>query len=326
MVRYGVIGTAWITDSFIEGASLIEGLMLAAVYSRNLETGKNFADKYGNTNIFTNLPEMAKSDIDAVYIASPNSLHYEQSKLFLEKGKHVICEKPITVTCQELKELQALAKDKNLIYMEAIMMLHLPQVKLLREAISRIGKVTSARLDFSQLSSRYQSYLDGELPNIFNPEFATGCLNDLGIYCIYPALLFFGKPQEVIATAKLMDTGADGSGQAFLNYPDKQFTITYSKLGQSFIGSEIHGDKGTIVIKSISQLKDMKIIFSDGLEEILIGDVEKHILMSGEAQSFYRYITDFTHYSEEYQQGQKLALGVAEIMEDIRLQSHIIYG
>jgi len=330
VVRYGIIGTAWITDSFIEGAKLVDGLLFSAVYSRNLVTGNEFAQKYGVASVFTDIQEMltckGEGEIDAVYIASPNSLHYAQSKLCLEKGKHVICEKPITVTSEELRELQTLAKDNKLIYMEAIMLLHLPQVNQLQEAVARIGTVTSARIDFSQLSSRYQSYLNGELPNIFNPKFATGCLNDLGIYCIYAAVLLFGKPKEIVATARILDTRADGSGQALFIYQDKQITLTYSKLGQSYIGSEIHGDKGTIVMQSISKLEDIKIIMADGTEEIIVGDIEKHILMSGEAQSFYNYITDREGHSKEYLKGQNMAMEVAMIMEDIRRQCHIFYG
>ena len=82
-MKYGTIGTSWITDSFIQGASLVDGMELAAVYSRNLETGKAFSKKYGNTAVFTDLEQMAKGDlIDSVYIASPNVLHYEQSRIF----------------------------------------------------------------------------------------------------------------------------------------------------------------------------------------------------------------------------------------------------
>lgn len=81
------------------------------------------------------------------------------------------------------------------------MMLHLPARAVLHRALSRIGRIHTARLDFSQLSSKYPLYLAGKNPNIFNPEFATGCLMDLGIYCVYAALDLFGLPDSLEASA-----------------------------------------------------------------------------------------------------------------------------
>ncbi len=326
MVRYGVIGTSWITESFIQGTQTFDGLKLTAVYSRNTEKGKAFAEKYGAEFVFTDLTEMAQSDkIDAAYIASPNAFHYEQSKLFLENGKHIICEKPITVEPEELIKLQALAEKNNLIYMEAIMMLHLPQRKSIKKALEKIGKITSARFDFSQFSSKYKALQKGEIPNIFNPKMATGCLMDLGIYCIYPALDFFGEPQEILNTATFLHTGADSVDNSVFIYPDKQVNISCSKVGQSHLGSEIMGDKGTITISSISKLTDSELILHTGEKEILVGDIEKHILMSYEAKSFYNYITDFENYKNEYHENNKLTLKVSEIMKKMRENAKISF-
>ncbi len=323
-MKYGTIGTSLITDSFIQGAKLIDGLELTAVYSRNLEKGLAFSEKHGVQTVFTDLEQMASSDmIDAVYIASPNVLHYEQSKMFLEHGKHVLCEKPITVTASQIKELINLAKQKNLIYLEAIMMLHLPARLLLRDSLHKIGNITMVRFDFSQLSSKYQSYLDGDLPNIFNPKYSTGCLMDLGIYCIYPSLDFFDLPEKIITTAGFLTTGADGYGNSIFLYKDKQVNLSYSKIGQSRLGSEIIGDKGTIVIDSISKLTNIKIVWNDGSEEVVVGDIPKHILMSGEAQSFYNYVTNIIKYEKEYQYASELSVKVCEVMEIMREQAKI---
>ena len=277
--------------------------------------------------VFTDCQKMSECDeIDAVYIASPNALHYEQSKLFLQKGKHVICEKPITVEPGELLELQSLAEEKGLIYMEAIMMLHLPQRKLLHEAVGRIGKVTSARFDFSQLSSKYPAFLAGNLPNIFNPSLATGCLMDLGIYCVYPAVDLFGEPEEIITKAGFLSSGADGFDNSILVYPDKQVNISCSKIGQSFIGSEILGDQGTLFIRSISQLTNITFINRDGREEKLVGSIEKSKLMSGEAKSFYHYITFPETYKMEYQENNRLTLLVNRMLKQMRQQAGIRFS
>ena len=139
-MRYGIIGTGWIAEAFIEGARLACGADIAAVYSRTAERGEDFARRNGIAKVCTDINELAAADVDGVYIASPNALHYEQSKLMLSAGKHVICEKPITVEPEELIELQALAAEKGLVYIEAIMYMHNPVRELLRETVGRLGE------------------------------------------------------------------------------------------------------------------------------------------------------------------------------------------
>lgn len=290
MVKFGVIGSGWIAEEFVKGSRLVDGFVFSAMYSRTYEKGKEFADKFGGVPVYTYMNEFAKSDIDAVYIASPNSLHYSQSKLMLENGKHVLCEKPITITPEEFTELSELAEKNNLVYTEAIMMLHLSQRKIIKEKLESLGKISTAHFDFSQLSSKYPALLRGENPNIFNPEMKTGCLRDLGIYCFYPAIDFFGEPEKIISSAGFLSTGADGYGAAILDYADKQITLTYSKIGQDYLGSQIVGDKGTMTFGSISKLTDVEIHYCDGTKERLVGEIEKHILMGEEAKDFYDYI------------------------------------
>lgn len=300
MIKYGVIGSGWIAEEFVKGAQTVEGMCFAAMYSRTYEKGKEFAEKFGCDRIYTDINEFAESDIDAVYIASPNLFHYEQSKLMLENGKHVLCEKPITITPDEFSELFSLAKEKKLVYTEAIMMMHSPHTQAVKKALEKIGKITTAHFDFSQLSSKYKALKNGENPNIFNPEMKTGCLRDLGIYCYYPALEFFGLPHKVTASAGFIETGADGYGTTILDYSDKQVTLTYSKIGQDYCGSQIFGDKGTISIESISKLTGVKIHFADGTKEELQGEIDKDILMAYEAKNFYDFITDYDKNLKKY--------------------------
>ncbi len=326
-MKYAIIGTGWIAKAFADGVKISEGFSPYAIYSRTREKGEESARKTGAVKVFTDLEEMASCDeIDAVYIASPNAFHYRQSKLFLEHGKHVICEKPITVNPQEFKELFSLAKSKKLVYMEAIMMMHFPNKNLIENALRSIGKITSARVDFSQLSSKYPALKRGENPNIFNPEMATGCLMDLGIYNVYFALYFFGKPQKITSTSLLLETGADALGTAVFHYPDKQITLTYSKVGQSFSDTEIYGDAGTIAVESISKLVNVKLISPDGEEKILAGDTEKEEVMSYEAKDFFRFIRDYDSCKKEYDLCGEFSLEVSKIMEEIRRQNNLNYS
>ncbi len=323
-MRYGVIGTGWIAKSFIDGARMLCNADFTAVYSRTEESGGKFAKENLIPTVYTDINEFAKGDFDAVYIASPNKFHYEQSKLMLRSGKHVICEKPITVEPEELEELQSMAKENGLVYIEAIMYMFNPARELLKEAIGKIGRITSVHFDFSQLSSKYPAYLEGKLPNIFNPALATGCLMDLGIYCVYPALDIFGLPEKITACASFMESGADGSGNAALLYSDKLVNLTYSKLGQDRLGSQIFGDKGTITIESVSKLVNMNIIDNSGNKTEIIGDVPKEKLMGYEAKAFEAFIENPA--DEYYVVTSERALQTSKVMKEIRNLSGIKFG
>ena len=127
MIRFGVIGTNWITERFIEAAREVEGFSLTAVYSRTEDKAKPFAAKYNIPHITTDLKVMLESNwIDAVYIASPNSCHANQAILCMNHGKHVLCEKPIASNVNELKEMIAAAKKNKVLLMEAMKSTLLP--------------------------------------------------------------------------------------------------------------------------------------------------------------------------------------------------------
>lgn len=324
MLNFGTIGTSWITDAYIEGA-LDSGLWnLSAVYSRNLEKGKAFASKYNVETVFTDIDEMAKSDIiDAVYIASPNYLHVKHALKFIENGKHVICEKPVSSHADEVVMLTKKAKEHNVIFMEAIMFMHLPERDKLSEAVNKIGNISIAKFDFCQRSSKLDAYLRGELPNIFNPEMETGALMDLGIYCIYPALYLFGEPEEIDVRVNMMASGVDGSGVITFVYKDKLVSIPYSKTSQAGVDSDIQGDKGTISTTSISKLENIVLKYSEGTKEIISGETPKYKLMGYESISFYKFITEKEKFSEEYNKCTEMCIKVAKVTEDIRHKAGI---
>lgn len=322
-IRYGVIGTGWITDTFIEGA---QGLELRAVCSRTRERGEAYARQYGAAQVFTDPAAMARDDgIDAVYIASPNRLHAPLSRLFLENGKHVLCEKPLAARPEEVEALQALARERGLVYMEAIMLLHMPQLAILQEAVARLGRLSSAHFTFCQLSSKYPAYLRGESPNIFNPALETGALQDLGVYCVYPAVLLFGVPDGLTAAASFLDTGADGAGGALFRYADKHVALTWSKTGQGTAPSQIVGDAGCLTIGSISKLEDMVLTENGGEPQRLWAAEEKPVLMGHEAARFAQAIAEPEACAGWLETEARLALEVHRCMREIRRQAGIVF-
>lgn len=325
MIKLATVGTSWITRSFIGGISLLpECYTLAAVYSRDKNRGEEFLSEIGKTaEVFTDLEKMAKSDnIDAVYIASPNSLHFEQAMLMIKNGKHVIVEKPIVISEEQFIKLSDAAKENDVIFMEAIIPMHLPARKKIKEALGRIGRIQSARFQFCQLSSKYKDYILGNNPNIFNPQFATGTLMDLGIYCVYPAIDLFGLPEIVSTQASFLENGSDSVVSSDFKYYDMIVSIISSKTCQSDLPSEILGDCGKITVGHISKYDDVSVTVGDKTEQ-LAGVMSKEELMSYEARDFYRYITEREETKEEYEQMNTLAFTVCSVMEEMRLQADI---
>ena len=325
MIRLATIGTSNICQSFLDGTVLTKEFELNAVYSRNYATGIAFAQKNNCDKVFTSLSEMASYDgIDAVYIASPNVFHAEQSRMFLEHGKHVICEKPIATAVAEYVELKQLADSRNLIYIEAIIPRHVKGYSDVKKAFSQIGKISMARFDFCQYSSRMESFLKGEQVNIFDMSLKAGTLMDLGVYCVYAAVDFLGFPREIQAKSYLLPNGADGSGYATFEYDDFSAILTYSKTAQGAIGSEIVGENGTLKIKYVSQYAGVTLV-KDGKEQIITEFPTKAELMSGEAQKFADYILRYNENSEDYKKTSELCLKVHKCMDIIKEKAGLVY-
>lgn len=323
MLRYGVVGTGWITESYIAAAASTGVWELTAVCSRTPERAAAFAQKHGAAHWFTALAEMVRSGtVDAVYIASPNVLHMEQCRVCIEAGVHVLCEKPLSAHPDELEAVQALARERGVVFAEALMYMHLPARKALRRAVESVGRIGKAHFDFCQYSSKYPAYLRGETPNIFNPALETGALMDLGVYCVYPAVDLFGIPQRVSAMASFLDTGADGAGCALLDYGTHQAVLTYAKTAQGHGVSEIVGDGGSVTIDSISLLDGVCVRPREGEAYTLGEDTTREQHMACEALGFYRYITDPAA-AERYAADSRTALDVCRVMYEIRRQARI---
>jgi len=321
MTPYAILGTGWISEEFY-AASLFAELALQGVCSRTPEAGLAFAQRIGQPDVpvFTSVEALAAAPgIDAVYIASPNSLHASQCEALLQASKHVLCEKPIVTRPGDLERLQSLARKKGLVLMEAIMYLQTPARKAVRTALPELGEITSAHFDFSQLSSKYDDLAAGRFANVFLPGMQGGAWNDLGVYCIYPALDFFGPPQAMQAQTHLLPNGVDSAGAALLRYPDFPVTLTWNKLGQSRGVTQILGTRGTITIRSISRFEGITLHPRAGEPRALAPSPQgqHRDTMRYEAQAFRDYIAGRPA-AVPYEEASALALAVAETMERIR--------
>lgn len=323
MIRFGVIGTNFITVQLLDSIKDMSGFTLTAVYSRTEETAEEFAAKYGAEFTFTNIEEMAKSDkIDAVYIASPNSFHASQSIPFLKNGKHVLCEKPMASNTRELEEMQKVAKENNVLLMEAMKTTLLPNFKSIQENLHKIGKVRRFFGSYCQYSSRYDSYKQGTILNAFNPAFSNGSLMDLGVYSLYPMVVLFGKPKEIKATAVMLDSGVDGGGSLLLQYDEMDAVVLHSKINNSYVPSEIQGENGSILLDKMSTPNKVEIRYKDGTVESISQPQDKpfmyyeveefiNLIKRGKTESS---INSFLH--------SKIT---AEIIDEARKQIGLVY-
>lgn len=270
IIRFGVIGTSEITQVFLKGAKLVEKFKLAAVYSRKEETAREFADKYGVKTIFTSLEEMAKSDeIDAVYIASPNSFHAKQAIIFMKNRKHVLCEKAFASNIKEVEEMIKVAKENNVVLMEAMRTTLTPNFKIVMENIYKLGKIRRYFSSFCKYSSRYDKYREGVVLNAFKRELSNGALMDIGVYTIYPMITLFGEPKEIKATSYMLESGVDGEGSVIFKYDEMEGCVIYSKISNSYLPTEIQGEEGTMIIDKINEVNSVKIVYKDGsIEEL----------------------------------------------------------
>lgn len=313
-MKLGVVGTGWIARDFINAIREIDGIEIHGIYSRTFEKGSEFAKANNVKFVFTDYDEMLRN-IDIIYIASPNSLHFGYSKKAILNKVHTICEKPITSNKRELLELVKISNENNITLMEAMMSMSMPSYKAIKDNLYKVGKIRKVVFNFCQYSSKYNAYLNGDTPNIFNPKFSTGALMDIGIYCVYPTIDIFGTPNKIQSSSTYMRTGIDGSGMSILSYDDFDVSLVYSKINNSYIKSEIMGEEGSIVIDFISKPNHVELYKNNGEKEVLYKNLERHN-MYYEAKEFIDTIQNKK--IESTTNSHKLSIDVMEALDEIR--------
>jgi len=260
-VRFGIVGTNFISDRIIEAGLEDSRFQPVAVYSRKQETAEAFARKHNIPQTFTDLRAMAESDLlDAVYIASPNFLHAEQSILCLSSGKHVLCEKPFASNAEEVKSMIETARRYDRVLMEAMMPTLTPNFGEVLQSINKIGTIRNYFACYCQYSSRYDQFKAGDILNAFKAGMSNGALMDIGVYTLYPMVILFGKPLNIHASGLLLSTGVDGQGTIQFEYPSMTATVMYSKIADSILPSAIHGEEGTILLNRVNIISNVTLI------------------------------------------------------------------
>ncbi|MFD1445640.1 Gfo/Idh/MocA family protein [Oceanobacillus profundus] len=322
-MNIATIGTGRIVELFLSAVREVDGARCVAVYSRKEESAQALADKFDVSAIYTDLNEMMRdSAIDFVYIASPNSLHFEQAYLALQHGKHVICEKPFTSTIRETEQLIELAKQKQRMLFEAISTIHMPNYKLVKEHIASLGAIKFIQCNYSQFSSRYEVLLNGETPNIFSPKFSGGALVDINVYNLHFVMNLFGKPEKVSYTANKHGNGIDTSGVAVLSYPNFIAECVGAKDTQSMNFAMIQGEKGYLNVVN----------GANGCQEVMIKKENREIKLNTQTNEnrLYYEVAEMQHIfaAKDFEKCYALldyTKSVVEVLEAARKDAEIVF-
>lgn len=265
MLKLGIIGTGAISHHFIDAAHTSGEYQLVAVYSRKIETAEKFASHYQDITLFDQLEDFFKHPFDVVYIASPNSLHFNHAKIALVAGKYVILEKPAVTQPHEWQELIEIATENQRFIFEAARNYHEEAFATIKDFLVD-KQVLGADFNYAKYSSKMPNLLAGDTPNVFSDRFAGGALMDLGIYPLYAAIRLFGKPSHATYQAQQLDNSIDLNGDGILSYTDYQVHIKTGKNITSNLPCEIYTTDGTLTLNTIEHVQSAVFIDHQGNE------------------------------------------------------------
>ena len=254
-------------------------------------------------------------------MATPNHMHYEQARKLLNAGKHVLCEKSLASNRREAEEMFRLAREKNVILLEAVRTVFDPGMEIIKNNMERLGAIRKAAFVFCQYSSRYDSFKEGKEHNIFRRECSDGVLMDIGFFSVHMMLQLLVKQDAVRGFSVMLHGDIDGAGTILAKYEDKIAEVSYSKITNSALPNELQGENGVMQFHgSANSPENVKIIFRDGKEEVLYHR-ETENDMKYELEHFLRMI----HGEESSEIHVQRSLDGLELMDEVRRQCGIVF-
>lgn len=326
-IKLGIIGSNFVADwlcESVERSRDYAGIVNHAVYSRTAERGNEFAARHGIKHVYTDMEEFLSSDIDAVYIASPNFLHAPQAIVAMRHGKHVLVEKPAALSVSEFDEMCACAAENGVVLLEAMRPAHDAALSTIREAIPKLGTLRRVLLEFCQYSSRYDSFRAGEVMNAFDPTLGNAAVMDIGVYALEVAVLLFGEPRDVTSRSVKLHNGFEGMGSVFLDYGTFTVETVYSKITSSVTPSVITGEDGSLLLGKLSTLDSLTLCPRGAEPRVLFSGRET----DGECNMVYE-LADFSrmlHGTMSAKPFEEATRGTLRIIDEIRRQNGIAFS
>ncbi len=320
-INIAIVGTGKIANTYVKVFKNAQNVNVYAVQAISKEEAQAFADKYDIEKAYSTPAETINDEnVDLVYIATPHTLHYDMSKLFLEAGKNVLCEKPVTLNAKEAEELYKIAKEKNLFFSEAMWTRFLPVTKTIRDLLDngRIGNIkfiTASTAGNAMHNERMTS-----------PELAGGMLLDCGIYVITSIFMLLGENYKDFSTScVLSDKGVDLRSITTLNYENDITATMFMSMESHFENKiTISGDKGYMEVQVPYNWQKIKIYSTTGEVEEEIDPPEqtswgREYIVDAVAKA----ILDGKTYCEEASPEKILA--VMHLMDDMRKEWGLRY-
>jgi len=265
-IRWGIIGLGNIANKFAADLARVENVELVAVASRNQQRADEFAVQHNSKKAYNSYEKLVKdAEVDAVYIATPHSFHKKHAILCLENKKAVLCEKPFAMNLEEVTEMIAVARENNVLLMEALWTFFLPHFTYVLDIVKgkKFGKLNNLEADFGF----YRDF--DETSRLFKKEVGGGSLLDIGIYPIFAALATLGKPDAIDANATFFENGADSSCSAVFHYDNAKATLKSTLLEETKTEAIFTFDKAIVIIKRQFHQPSTVVIIHNNKEEII---------------------------------------------------------
>lgn len=318
--RWGIIGTGGIAQTFAEDLKRLDGHVVAAVGSRTLTSAQNFAKQFSDAVAYGSYEELVAADVDAVYVATPHPMHYENTLLAMRAGKPVLCEKAFTVNAKEARALVAFAQEQKIPLMEAMWSRFLPHMQLVKEIVSSgvLGEITNIVADHGQFIPYERA------ARLWEPELGGGALLDLGIYPLTLAHLILGSPISIHAEATLTEKKVDLNTSMMLRYASGAHALlSCTMASRGSVSAMIAGDRARIEIDgSFYAPTSFRVITRDGEVTEYPNKYEGHGLRE-EAAEFARVVRSGE--IESPLMPHSTSIELMEMMDSIRAQIGVKY-
>ncbi|MEN2487753.1 Gfo/Idh/MocA family oxidoreductase [Flavobacterium sp. B11] len=246
-VKWGIVGLGNIANQFASDLLLIENAELTAVASRDFAKAEEFGGKFNTLRMYNSYDLLFEdSEVEIVYIATPHNSHVELSIKALENGKHVLCEKPMSLSYKDAQRIIEASKKHNRFFMEAFWTRFIPSVQDVLQKINNgiIGDINYIKADFAFHGS------ETENKRLFDKELGGGALFDIGVYPLFLSYIVLGKPKEIMAKAIKHKNDIDLQTSMILQYETAQSVLHASIISESDMKAVIAGTKGRIELNA----------------------------------------------------------------------------
>ncbi len=317
-LNWGILGTGWIAHEMGAALNAVNG-EIYAVCDTSLERAQKYAEEFGVKKAYGSSNEIIVDEIvDIIYIATPHNLHYQFLLQSVKAGKHVFCEKSITVNSKQLEECVQIAEEKGLVICDGMTLLHMPLYKELKRIVENgaIGDIKMVQVNFG-------SCKEYDVKNrFFSKELAGGALLDIGVYATTFARFFMkSKPDVILTTANYFETGVDETSGILMKNPDGEMAVmALTMRAKQPKRGVIAGEKGFIEIYDYPRAQRATITYTeDGHTDVIeVGKTEE--ALQYEVQDMQDYI--WNHGGKE---NLRIVRDVMEILTAIRNQWGMVY-